>query len=207
MAERAELVVWSDYLCPWCYVAAVRLERLEAEFGDRLQLEWRTFLLRPYPDPSRTLDTFRAYTQSWLRPAGEADAPRFRPWTTDEGPPSHSVPPHVVAKAAATFGAAAFHAMHVRLLRAYFEENRDITKADTLFALWRDIGLPDDGFDRVGDPSVLDRVVAEHNDAVGRDVGGVPAVLMVGTDTPMTGALPYDAYRRWVERRLAGEIR
>lgn len=206
MAERVELVVWSDYLCPWCYVATVRLDRLQAEFGDRLRLEWRTFLLRPHPDPNRTLEAFRAYTQSWLRPASEADAPPFRPWATDEGPPSHSVPPHVVAKAAGTLGAAAFRAMHARLLRAYFEENRDITKADTLLALWRDVGLPEDAFARVGEPAMLDRVVAEHNDAVRRDVNGVPAVMLVGTDTPMSGALPYDSYRRWVERRLAQEI-
>jgi len=206
VTARAELVVWSDYLCPWCYVATVRLERLQAEFGDRLALEWRTFLLRPQPDPSRTLDAFRAYTQSWRRPAEEPDAPAFRPWATDEGPPSHSVPPHLVAKAAATLGPDAFHAMHARLLRAYFEENRDVTNARTLLALWCDVGLPEAEFVRVGEPAMLDRVIAEHNDAVRRDVGGVPAVMMVGIDTPMTGALPYDTYRRWVERRLAGEI-
>lgn len=206
MAERVDLVVWSDYLCPWCYVATVRLHRLQAELGDGLRLEWRTFLLRPRPDPSRTLDAFRAYTQSWLRPAAEADAPAFRPWTTSEGPPSHSVPPHVVAKAAGTLGAPAFRAMHARLLRAYFEESRDITNAETLFALWRDAGLPEEAFSRVADPTLLDRVVSEHNDAVRRDVSGVPAVMMVGIDTPMTGALPYETYRRWVARRLAGEI-
>jgi predicted DsbA family dithiol-disulfide isomerase len=206
VVERVELIVWSDYLCPWCYVGAVRLRRLEAEFGPRLAIEWRTYLLRPHPDPTRTLERFRAYTTSWTRPAAEADAPSFRVWSSDEGPPSHSVPPHLVAKAAATLGSAAFHAVHERLLRAYFEENRDVTNAEVLRALWRDVGLPDDAFVRAADQAVLRQVVDEHNDAVRRDVTGVPAVLMVGNDVPVMGAMPYETYRRWVARGLEGGV-
>jgi predicted DsbA family dithiol-disulfide isomerase len=204
--ERVDLIVWSDYLCPWCYNAAVRLRRLEDEFGDRVGLEWRTFLLRPHPDRKRTLDQFRAYTQSWTRPAAEDDAGTFRVWSTEEGPPSHSVPPHLVAKAAATLGQDAFRAMHARLLRAYFTENHDITNADVLLALWRDVGLPDDAFGRAGEDATLRAVVAQHNEAVERDITGVPAVLMVGNDVPVLGAMPYETYRRWVARGLAGAV-
>ena len=207
MPERVDLIVWSDYLCPWCYNAAVRLHRLEDEFGDRVTLEWRTFLLRPHADPSRTLEKFRAYTASWARPAAEEDAATFTtPWSTDEGPPSHSVPPHLVAKAAATLGPDAFRAVHTRLLRAYFGENRDITNADVLLALWRDAGLPDDAFARAGDEAILRAVVDQHNDAVRRDITGVPAVLMVGNDVPVLGAMPYETYRRWVTRGLEGAV-
>ncbi len=197
------LIVWSDYLCPWCYVATERLERVVAEFGDAVTLEWRTFLLRPHPDPSRTLEKFRAYTQSWLRPAAEPDAPAFRPWEGDAGPPSHSVPPHLVAKAAAAIGPEAFHRMHRRLLEAYFAENRDITEASTLVTLWAEAGLPHDAFLRAGDPAVLQQVVDEHNAAVTLGLNGVPAVMLADGDVPVTGALPIESYRRWVERALA----
>ena len=184
----------------------MRLRRIEVELGDRVTLEWRTFLLRPTPDASRTLEAFRAYTQSWLRPAAEPEGGTFRVWATEEGPPSHSVPPHVVAKAAAQLGRTAFQAMHDRLLHAYFAENRDITKAGTLLALWRDAGLPDTEFARAADEDVLREVVDQHNDAVRREVTGVPTVMMVGNDVPIVGAMPYETYRRWVTRRLAGEI-
>lgn len=206
MPERVDLIVWSDYLCPWCYNATVRLRRLEAELGPRVTLAWRTFLLRPHPDPARTLDRFRAYTASWMRPAAEEDAGTFRVWSSDEGPPSHSVPPHLAAKAAATFGPEAFRTMHERLLRAYFAENRDITHPDVLLALWREVGLPVDGFARTADPALLGEVVEDHNQAVGRELGGVPAVMMAGIDVPVVGAMPYETYRRWVVRRLEGAI-
>jgi predicted DsbA family dithiol-disulfide isomerase len=201
--EPVRLTVWSDYLCPWCYLAATRMDRLREEFADRVVVDWRSYLLRPYPNPGRTLEQFRAYTRSWARPAAEPDAPAFRQWESDAGPPSHSMPPHLVAKAAGTLGADAFERMHARLLRAYFGENRDITDAATLVALWAEVGLPAGEFGRAGDQGLVETIVREHNDAVAMGLTGVPAVQMAGNDVPLPGALPYDSYRRWVERALA----
>jgi len=203
--SRIHLVVWSDYLCPWCHLGAARVRRIEEEFGPAVRVEWRAFLLRPTPDPGRTLERFRAYTQSWLRPAAEPDAPEFRPWASDEGPPSHSIPAHLVAKAAAALGPDAFAAMHPRLLRAYFVENRDITDRDTLHALWREVGLADAGFAVADAPATRDAVLAEHRDALDHGVTGVPAVMMVGNDVPTLGAMTYETYRRWIARALGRE--
>jgi predicted DsbA family dithiol-disulfide isomerase len=182
------------------------LRRLEEEFGDAVTIEWRTFLLRPHPDPSRTLEAFRTYTQSWRRPAAEADAPAFRSWSSDAGPPTHSVPPHLVAKAAARVGPAAFRTMHERLLKAYFEDSRDVTHGPTLQAIWGEAGLPEEAFVLATDDAVVSEVVAQHNAAVRADVTGVPAVMMEGNDVPILGAMPYETYRRWVQRRLDGAI-
>jgi predicted DsbA family dithiol-disulfide isomerase len=201
--EPVRLTVWSDYLCPWCYVAATRLHRLRDEFGDRVVVDWRSYLLRPYPNPGRTLEQFRTYTRSWARPAAEPDAPAFRQWESEAGPPSHSMPPQLVAKAAATLGTDAFERMHARLLRAYFGENQDITDTATLVALWAQIGLPAGEFGRAGDPALVETIVREHNAAVALGLTGVPAVQLAGNDVPLPGALPYDSYRRWIERALA----
>jgi predicted DsbA family dithiol-disulfide isomerase len=192
------LIVWSDYLCPWCYVGGVRLRTLEDE--GLVRLEWRSFLLRPRPDPGRTLEKFRAYTESWRRPAAEPDAPAFRVWEGDAGPPSHSIPPHLVAKAAATLGEDAFHRMHDRLMRAYFGENRDITDLDTLRALWGEVNLPDGEFGRAGDPAILRTVADEHNAALDRGISGVPTVSVEGREGFVPGAQPVETYRRWLAR-------
>jgi predicted DsbA family dithiol-disulfide isomerase len=204
-ARRVHLVVWSDYLCPWCYLGFARMRRLEQEFGDALRIEWRAFLLRPTPSGGRTLEKFRAYTQSWLRPAAEPDAPPFRPWATDAGPPSHSIPAHLVAKAAAALGDDAFAAMHARLLRAYFEENRDITERATQLALWRELGLAENAFAVADAAATHDAVLAEHRQALAFGVTGVPAVMMVGNDVPTLGAMPYETYRRWIARAVESE--
>ncbi len=196
------LIVNSDYLCPWCYNGTVRVRRLQEEFGDRIQIEWRSYLLRPQPDPNRTLEKFKAYTRSWLRPASDPDGGTFRVWESDAGPPSHSIPPHLVAKAAATVSDDAFHRIHDRLLHAYFAENRDITDDATLRAIWREATLPDDAFARSADPELLQQTIDQHNEAVALGIDGVPCVRMEGRDGWITGAQPLEIYRRWIERRL-----
>jgi predicted DsbA family dithiol-disulfide isomerase len=200
--QPLRLIVYSDYLCPWCYLGTVRLRRMEEEFGERLQLEWRSFLLRPEPDPRRTLEKFRAYTRSWQRVGAEPDAPAFRVWQGDAGPPSHSIPPHLVAKAAAAAGPHSFQRMHDRLLQAYFAENRDITAADTLVALWRELELPADAIGRIQDPALLKETIAQHNEALEHGIGGVPAVRVQGREGAVIGAQPVETFRHWINRML-----
>lgn len=197
------LIAYSDYLCPWCFNAAVRLHRLEEEMRGQVEVEWRSFLLRPQPRAGRSLDDFRAYTRSWLRPAEDPDGGTFRIWSSDEGPPSHSVPPHLVAKAAAELGAQAFADMHMRLLAAYFRDNRDITNRDVLAAIWSEAGLPAEALAVADAPRVHDAVLAQYREALELGITGVPAVMLAGQDTFIVGAQPYATYRRWMDKLLA----
>ncbi len=203
--DPLRFIVYSDYLCPWCYNASVRLRRLEREYAGRVELEWRSYLLRPHPDSGgpRSLGRFRAYTRSWLRPAAEAESGAFQPWQGEEGPPSHSVPPHVVAKAAARLGPDAFARIHERLLHAYFRENRDITRRDTLRALWTESDLPADAFETSADPALVEQTLDEHCAAQEIGVTGVPAVQLAGEEPVIVGAHPSELYRRWIERAFA----
>jgi len=197
-------IVYSDYLCPWCYNGMVRLRAIEEEFAGRVHLEWRSFLLRPEPDPRRSLEAFRSYTRTWLRPAAESDAGEFRVWQGDAGPPSHSIPPHLAAKAARSLGEASFRALQERIFRAYFAENRDVTDPATLAALWAEAGLPAGEFARTADPRWLHETLAEYEEAVRLGAGGVPSVRVEGDDACVTGAYPIDMYRRWA-RKLLGD--
>lgn len=201
-----QFIVYSDYLCPWCYNASVRLRRLEAEFDGRVELEWRSYLLRPEPrrdsDPKAALEKFRAYTHSWLRVADDPDGGTFQVWKGDQGPPSCSIPAHGVSKAARAVGKEAFGAMHERLLAAYFGESQDISQLDVLRALWDELNLPDASFDLATRTETLDRVVAEHREAQESGATGVPAVRLDGNPAVIVGAHPEALYRRWMERSL-----
>ncbi len=163
---------------------------------------WRSFLLRPEPDEKRDLETFRGYTRAWMRPAAEDESGEFNVWAGDSGPPSHSVPPHLVAKAAARIGPDAFERVHIRLLRAYFTHNRDITDRETLRDIWRDAGLAEGNLARADDPALLEEVLEEHRAALDLGVIGVPAVQLQGREAAITGAYPAETYRRWIRRAL-----
>lgn len=197
------LEVYSDYLCPWCHLASHRLAKLEAEEGGALALEWKSYLLRPRPEEGRDLLRFVRYTQSWLRPASEPDAPGFRVWESSEGPPTHSLPPQLVMRAARPYGAGLARALHDRILRAYFEESRDISAAATLRALWEEVGLPAAGFAASKAPALVRETLAEHAEAALLGITGVPAVRAAGGDAFVLGAQPLEVYRRWVARLRA----
>ena len=61
-----QIDVWSDYVCPFCYLEESILKRLAQEDGEGLTIRWRAFELRPYPVP--TLDPNGTYLRDiWSR--------------------------------------------------------------------------------------------------------------------------------------------
>jgi predicted DsbA family dithiol-disulfide isomerase len=204
--NSVRFIVYSDYLCPWCFNASVRLRTLEDEYAGAVELDWRAYLLRPErrstSDPAAALAKFREYTRSWERPASEPDAGQFTIWASHEGPPSHSVPAHLVGKAAKALGAEPFRRMHDRLMTAYFSENRDISRVEVQRALWAEVGLPEAAFDVALRPETADLVMAEHHEARECGATGVPAVRLADNPAIIVGAHPLELYRRWVDRTL-----
>ena len=201
--EVVRFIAYSDYLCPWCWNASRRLERLVDEYEGRVEIEWRSYLLRPDEKLGRDLDRFRKYTESWMRPAAEPDAGAFQVWSSTEGPPTHSLPPHQVAKAALRVSSDAFRKIHDRLMTAYFAENRDISSFDVLRSIWQSEGLPSEAFDVSHSEEIRSQIFKEFAEA--RDLGatGVPALRRADNDAVIVGAHPEALYRRWIEKSLS----
>ena len=194
-------VVYSDYLCPWCYNLYTKLETVREQLDFPVELEWRSFLLRPVARPGRDLEKFRSYTESWRRVALDAPRAQFRVWESREGPPSHSLPAHLAAKAAAELGNEPGAAMRERLFRAYFGENRDISAAPVLRELWRAADLPAAAFDER--ERFAESVSADHREALACGATGVPAVRLADGEHVVMGAQPEATYARWFTK-LAG---
>jgi predicted DsbA family dithiol-disulfide isomerase len=210
---RIDFRVWSDVLCPWCQNAAVVLEKVQEdvrEFAD-LHLEWKSYLLRPRPEP-KSLDKFRRYTESWMRPASMPDGGEFRVWATDEDPPSHSIPPAIAVKAAARqeearerSGLDPLPSYHRALMRAYFVRNLNVSARAVLELVARECGLESRQFARdLDDPALAELVIAEHNQAVELGISGVPCVV-VGEGFAMPGAQERAVYIN-VARKIASHL-
>ncbi len=139
-----------------------------------------------------------------MRPAADEDAGTFRVWETENGPPSHSIPPHLLVKAAARCGGPErAAAVRDRLFEAYFAENLDITDHETMQAIWRECGLEPADYHHTEDEDLLQQVLEEHREAMKYGVDGVPAVMLEGNDVPITGAHSRELYRRWIDRTIA----
>ena len=170
------------------------------EFADEIAVTWRSFLLRPTP-AVRSLEKFRAYTESWRNPASQADAGRFKVWSTDEPPPSHSIPPQIAVKAAARQGA--FDRYHVAVMDAYFWENRNVTATETLIEIARRSSLDVARFEAdLMDVALEREVIRDYNEAIERGITAVPTVV-VDDEWQIPGAQDLVFYRRVIERRRA----
>jgi predicted DsbA family dithiol-disulfide isomerase len=57
MEDTMQIEIWSDVICPWCYIGKRRFEKALVQFGQRenINVIWRSFELNPnsppqYPD-------------------------------------------------------------------------------------------------------------------------------------------------------------
>lgn len=56
------VTIWSDFVCPFCYIGEAHLAQALAEldFGDKIEIEYKSFLL----NPEAIYDESKSYLQS-----------------------------------------------------------------------------------------------------------------------------------------------
>jgi len=179
----------------------VRLDQLAEELGERINIEWKTFLLRVEPTtPDR--EKFVEYTKSWLRPAEQEPATAFTVWASDEEQPLSSVPAQVAHKSVVAFAPDRARDYHDRLLRAYFTENQNIGDSETLLNLAEEIGIDRAGLEEVArerQEEFTQAVIEEHNMALESGINAVPSVVFDHAFA-VPGAQPVETYRQLIER-------
>jgi predicted DsbA family dithiol-disulfide isomerase len=193
--QRIVIDIWSDYVCPFCYLEMPVIEKLKRDFGDRVVVSWRAFELRPEPAP--TLPPQGKYLQdTWER--------LVYPMAKDRGM-TLRLPP-VQPRSRMAFEAAwhardvnAFDAMHAGLFRAFFEHGQDIGEMGTLLAIAAtleiDAGPLQDALEsaRHAQQIAEDRALAEQ-----LGMQGVPFLIVRLDGQPfedgmaLRGAVPYD---------------
>ena len=178
--------VWSDLVCPWCYIGKRRLERALAEFPDRHRVEivHRSFQLNPSA-PMRTTARRRDYLMAkygWSAAQAEKiDADMERRAAADgleyhlspEGLTGNTFDAHQLVHLAGEHGRQ--DAAVERFFRAYFTEQRSLFDHASLAMLAIDVGLKSDDVQRVLDgDEYSDAVTADSSEARALGVTGVP---------------------------------
>ncbi len=139
--SRAKITVFSDYVCPFCYLEEPDLAHVRGVYGDEVEVDWRAYELRPYPIPA-------------LDPDGEY---LHRVWNASVYPMARSLgmtlrlPPvqprsrkaHEAAEYAREEGR--FEEMHSALFKAFFEDGKDIGEEEVLLEIGVTSGLGREG--------------------------------------------------------------
>jgi len=208
-----QLDVWSDAVCPSCYLGHRRLEeaidRLGPE-GDAIELRWRAFQL----DPGATRepkDLRQAIDRKYGPGAFEAMNGRLTALGTEAGIDYRfdralrvgTVDAHRLIQWAQATSPELVDPLVDSLFRAYFTEGANVSDHDVLRSIAVSVGLDGDAADEVlASDTWADTVVADHDEAVSIGVTGVPAVVFNGAPI-IPGAQDVDTMERILRRVLA----
>jgi predicted DsbA family dithiol-disulfide isomerase len=202
--------IWSDVVCPWCYIGKRRFESALAQFPQRGEVEitWRSFQLDPSAlrDPDQTVTERLAgkYGVSLQQAAAMNErvsglaAHEGLDYRLDQARGGNTFDAHRLIHLAASRGLQ--QEMEERLFHAYFTEGKAIGDVETLVALAAEVGLDTDEARTVltGD-AYADAVRADERRARVLGITGVP-FFVLDEKYGVSGAQPAEVLREVLEQ-------
>lgn len=177
--------VWSDVVCPWCFLGKRRLERAIAAFGGDVEVIWHSFELDPRGDNLRFFGKSAAerlalkYTmpveraELMMAQMRERGAPEGIDFSLEGGKTLSSLDAHRLLHLATEQKKQ--DALQERLFVAHFTETEDLGDKEVLLRLALEVGLTEQEVRAVLDSDRFTEEVRE-DEASARTLGitGVP---------------------------------
>jgi len=205
------LAIYSDFVCPFCYLGRASLRRYREGRADRdladLDVEWRFFDLRGHRrDPDGEIrddvedgkdeDYYDRVRENVVRLREEYDAEMLE---FDDVAESDSRDAQQVALyVKQSYDAETFREFYDAVLDAYWVEGRDIGDEDVIAELAESVGVDaDEARDAVADERLADELERQFEEARQRGVSGVPTFVSDGHAA--RGAVPPEHLERLLE--------
>ena len=212
VGRRMQVDIWSDVVCPWCYIGKRRFEKAVAGFEEAAAVEvrWHSFELDPRA-PRRRPGSMAEHIAAKYGGSVEGASGRLRAMdemAAAEGlrydlartQGGNTFDAHRLIQLGASEGPGVAAAMEEALFAAYFTECLPIGEHEVLATAARVAGL--DG-DEVGDVLASDRFAAEvrRDEAEAAALGctGVPFFVVDGA-LAVPGAQDPDTFLRVLRR-------
>lgn len=177
--------IWSDVVCPFCYIGKRQFDDALARFEHRDDVEvvWRSFELDPEAPQQRTGDNLDHLARKYGMSRADAQAAQDRVQASaarvdlhldfDRARGGNTFVAHRLLHLAASHGVQAD--VEERLFAAYFTEGRPIGDPGTVRAVALEAGLPaDEVVDLLAGDRFADEVRADELEARNLGISGVP---------------------------------
>jgi predicted DsbA family dithiol-disulfide isomerase len=205
--------IWSDVVCPWCYVGKRHFEEALSQFGhaDEVDVEWRSFELDPNSPARVGLPMSEILERKYGMTAEQAMAANDRmtalaagvglEYHLDAVQAGNTFDAHRLIHLAATH--AKGDAMKERLLAAYFTEGRSVGDHGTLVELATEVGLdPEEVRSTLESDRFADEVRNDERRASSLGATGVP-FFVIDEAFGVSGAQPAEVLLGAMERAWA----
>ena len=208
-----QVEVWSDVVCPWCYIGKRRLEAALEKFPHRDQVEvvWRSFQLDPSVPEGETHPTLPALAAKYgtsveqmranMAQVEQVAAGEGLQYFLADGVSGNTLLAHELLHLAAEHGKR--NELKERLLRAYFVEGRPVFDVDSLVPLAVEVGLDEaEVREALTDRRYLAAVREDGATAQALGATGVP-FFVVDRKYGAAGAQPAELLLQVLERAWA----
>jgi predicted DsbA family dithiol-disulfide isomerase len=209
------LEIFSDTICPWCYIGKRRFEQALAAPGmpSRLEISWRPFELNPdMPAEGMERAAYRArkfgaeksrQLDQQMAETGREAGITFAFDKMVRTPNTRLA--HRLIWLAGKEGRSQQNALVNRLFAAYFEEGLDIGRPDVLIALGREAGLSEAAAkSTLEDERSLEAVLDLEDAGIRMGIRGVPFFLLINKYA-ISGAQPAELWQDALPR-IAAEL-
>jgi predicted DsbA family dithiol-disulfide isomerase len=203
-----KIEVWSDIVCPWCYIGKRRLESALAGFGHEVEVEWKSFQLDPTFPHGKAVPVYEALAEKFGGGDVRAMTERVGALAAVEG--LHYDFEHAVMVNTFDSHRLAHHAksqglgpeMHERLMRAQLIEGENLGEVDTLVRLAEELGVEGAG-PVVTSDQYTSEVEADIREARQLGANGVP-FFVLDRKYGVSGAQPVEVFQQALETALEG---
>lgn len=191
MTRRPEIkiTVFSDYICPFCYVGHHRLMRLQDHYD--LKINWCFLEIHPensaagepVTDLDYSTEFWNELMQNLKRIAAEEGVPLAEHTFT-----TNSRDASLLAEAAKKLGRETFYRLHEKIFSSFFVEGKNIGDRDVLRNIARECDIDDAFIDAAWtDPAHPQRLLANFEQARRYQIKSVPSFVF--GDRVLTGVV------------------
>lgn len=183
-----KIEIWSDVMCPFCYIGKRRMEQAMEQFdhADDIRIEWKSFQLNPdmETDPDVSINEYLAESKGWPLDHARQMNERVTKMAAEVGL-EYNMDQAVVANSFDAHRLIQFAKEHDKggeaeeaLFHAYFTEGKNIADHETLGGIASAIGLDSDETQEVLESDKYANAVKQDIEmAKNMNIRGVPFFL------------------------------
>lgn len=208
--------VWSDIVCPFCYIGKKHLEKALAGFEhkDDVKIIWKSFLLNPQlkTDPEKTIESYLSESKGISIDQVKTMNKRVVEMAENAGlqvnltglPVANSMNAHRLLH----YGESRHKAGETkeRLFRAYFCEGKNIDSKEELLRIAEELNFETESVKQIlNNSGYEEEILADYREASELGVRGVP-FFVFNRKYAISGAQPVEVFSETLETLIQKEV-
>lgn len=214
--HKLKIEIWSDVMCPFCYIGKRKIEKALDEFPqkEKIEIEWKSFQLDPTTKSQPGKSTYDYLAEKYGRDrqwsiemhANVTDQAKTEglEYNFDKAIIANSFDAHRLSHLAKKYGKG--NELEELIFKAYFTEGKDVSEIETLVELGKNVGL-DETEIRTMLASNLFKDAVQNDIIEAQQIGvrGVP-FFVLDRKYAISGAQPKEVFTETLEKAWEGWI-